>query len=298
MANLKDVRDKIASTLSTQQITQAMKMVSAAKLRRAQTAITQMRPYEQKLYAIFANILASGGGGGSASAFAAQRPVENACMVVVTSNRGLAGAFNANIIKAAVQTIESQYAVPRQKGKLTIICIGKKGYDYFRRKYADCKVVGDYVNLFAKLDFGQSTDVSKLLMESFSMKKFDSVSVAYSRFKNAAMQFAESVQILPVTSAAQAPGAGSKMKADYLFEPDVDTLLEMLTPAILQTQFYKFLLDTHASEHGARMTSMDKATDNAQELLKTYRINYNKARQEAITKELSEIVGGAAALES
>jgi len=298
MANLKEVRESIASNISTQQITKAMKMVSAAKLRRAQTAITQMRPYEQKLYSILSNILANSEGGGGSSAFGVQRPVENACMVVVTSSRGLCGAFNTNIIKAAVATIESQYAAPRQKGKLTIICIGKKGYDFFRRRYADCQVVADHVNLFANLNFDDSTAVSKALMESFAAKKFDSVSVAYSRFKNAAMQFAESVQILPVGKAEEAAKGTKKAKADYIFEPDKETLLELLTPSIVQTQFYKFLLDTHASEHGARMTSMDKATDNANEILKELRINYNKARQEAITKELSEIVGGAAALES
>ena len=297
MANLKEVRERIASTISTQQITKAMKMVSAAKLRRAQTAITQMRPYEQKLYDILSNIMASSGGGSGASAFGVQRPVENACMVVVTSSRGLCGGFNTNIIKAAVATIDTLYAVPRQKGKLTIICIGKKGYDFFRRRYTDCNVIGDHVDMFAHLNFDDSTAVSKMLMENFEAKKFDAVSVAYSRFKNAGMQFAECVQILPVAKTEAAKDA-KKIKADYIFEPDKETLLEMLTPSIIQTQFYKFLLDTHASEHGARMTSMDKATENANEILKDLRINYNKARQEAITKELSEIVGGAAALES
>ena len=295
MANLKEVREKIASTISTQQITKAMKMVSAAKLRRAQSAITQMRPYEAKLYSILANIMASGGGG--STSFGAQRPLENACLVVVTSNRGLAGAFNTNIIKSAVQTIETTYAVPRQKGKLTIISIGKKGYDFFRRRYADCNVVSDYVDLFTHLNFDDSTAVSNLLMDGFAAKKFDSISVAYSRFKNAGTQFSETVQILPVVK-TDATKDATKKRPDYIFEPDKESLLELLTPNILQTQFYKFLLDTHASEHGARMTSMDKATDNANELLKTYRINYNKARQESITKELSEIVGGAAALES
>ena len=297
MASLKEVRIRIASVISTQQITKAMKMVSAAKLRRAQTAIVQMRPYADKLNEMLINIL-SNLDGDSSTSFGVEREIENACMVVVTSNRGLAGAFNTNVIKAAVATINGKYAKQRDNGKLTIICIGKKGADYFRRRYTNCTVITDYADTFSDLSFDNVKLVAQQIMDGFEGKKYDHVSVAYSRFKNAAMQFAESVQFLPVQKLEIVKGESKKKKADYIFEPNQETLLQELVPSILQTTFYKFLLDTHASEHGARMTSMDKATENANEILKTLRINYNKARQESITKELSEIVGGAAALES
>jgi F-type H+-transporting ATPase subunit gamma len=297
MANLKEVRERITSVISTQQITKAMKMVSAAKLRRAQGAITQMRPYADKLNEMLVNILSNLEGGANTS-FGIERDVENACVVVVTSNRGLCGAFNTNIIKSAAATIADKYSKQRAAGKLTILCIGKKGNDFYKRNYADCKINSDYVDVFNDLSFDNVARASQLLMDEFAAKKFDSVTVSYSRFKNAAMQFAETEQFLPVRKLEKKKSEGKKMKADYSFEPSMEELLEHLVPSILQTQFYKFLLDTHASEHGARMTSMDKATENANEMLKTLKINYNKARQEAITKELSEIVGGAAALES
>lgn len=295
MANLKEIRTRIASVISTQQITKAMKMVSAAKLRRAQGAITQMRPYANQLNAMLVNIL-SNLDGDADTVFGQEREVQSACIVVVTSNRGLCGAFNTNVIKSAIATIEQKYAGVRSKGKLTIICIGKKGYDIFKR-YTDCNVPNDYVELFSDLSFDNVSKVAQKLMDGFASKQYDSISVSYARFRNAAMQFAETEQFLPVAKLKVEKGA-SKKKADYIFEPSKAQLLEELVPSILQTQFYKFLLDTHASEHGARMTAMDKASENANELLKNLRINYNKARQEAITKELSEIVGGAAALES
>lgn len=295
MANLKEIRTRIASVISTQQITKAMKMVSAAKLRRAQGAITQMRPYANQLNSMLVNIL-SNLEGDADTVFGQEREIQSACIVVVTSNRGLCGTFNTNVIKSAIATIEKKYAGVRSKGKLTILCIGKKGYDIFKR-YTDCNVPNDYVELFNDLSFDNVSKVSQKLMDAFESKQYDSISVSYARFRNAAMQFAETEQFLPVAKLKVEPGA-SKKKADYIFEPSKTQLLAELVPSILQTQFYKFLLDTHASEHGARMTAMDKASENANDLLKNLRINYNKARQEAITKELSEIVGGAAALES
>jgi F-type H+-transporting ATPase subunit gamma len=297
MANLKEVRVRIASVISTQQITKAMKMVSASKLRRAQNAITQMRPYAEKQNQMLSNILSNLDGDGSTS-FGNERDIQSAAVVVVTSNRGLCGAFNTNIIKAAAATINGKYATQRDNGKLAIICIGKKGNDFFRRRYPNL-VVSDYVDMFGDLSFDNVKRAAQMVMDGFEQKKYDHVTIAYSRFKNAAMQFAEAEQFLPVKKleVKKVAGAGKK-KADYVFEPDQTTLLQELVPSILQTSFYKCLLDTHASEHGARMTAMDKATENANELLKNLRINYNKARQEAITKELSEIVGGAAALES
>jgi F-type H+-transporting ATPase subunit gamma len=297
MANLKEVRVRIASVISTQQITKAMKMVSASKLRRAQNAITQMRPYAEKQNQMLSNIL-SNLDGDAETTFGKDRDIQAAAVVVVTSNRGLCGAFNTNIIKAAAATINGKYATQRDNGKLAIICIGKKGNDFFRRRYPNL-VVSDYVDMFNDLSFDNVKRAAQMVMDGFEQKKYDHVTIAYSRFKNAAMQFAEAEQFLPVVKMEVKKVAGvGKKKADYIFEPDQSTLLQELVPSILQTSFYKCLLDTHASEHGARMTAMDKATENANELLKNLRINYNKARQEAITKELSEIVGGAAALES
>ncbi len=292
---LKEVRERIKSVSSTQQITKAMKMVSAAKLRRAQNAIVQMRPYAQRMNRMLSNILSNMGGDGSTK-FGTARPVRSACVVVVTSNRGLCGAFNSNVIKAAVARINENYSEVRRAGKLTIVCVGKRGFDFFRKRYSDCNIVSDHVGLFDNLGFENVEVVAGGLMESFSNGKFDAVDIAYGRFRNAAMQFPEVENWLPVPKMEVAPGA-SKMRADYIFEPDQQQLLEDLVPSILKMTFYKCVLDTHASEHGARMTAMDKATENAEELLKNLKINYNKARQEAITRELGEIVGGAAALE-
>ncbi len=299
MASLKEVRIRIASVISTQQITKAMKMVSAAKLRKAQTAIQQMRPYADKLNSMLVNILSNLDGDASTS-FGTEREIQSAVMVIVTSNRGLAGAFNTNVIKAAVATINEKYATQRDNGKLTIVCIGKKGYDFVRRRaeYKNCTIVGDYVEMFNDLSFDNVKQAAQMLMDGFEAKKYDHISVSYSRFRNAGTQFPEAIQWLPVQKLEVLPGEAKKKKSDYIFEPDQATLLQELVPSILQTTFYKCLLDTHASEHGARMTAMDKATENANEILKNLKINYNKARQESITKELSEIVGGAAALES
>ena len=291
-ANLKEVRERITSVHSTQQITKAMKMVSAAKLRRAQQSIQQMRPYANKLNAMLTNILSNLEGDASTD-FGQEREIENALMVVVTSNRGLCGAFNTNVIKAAVHTMETKF---KDAKSVKVLCIGKKGFDYFKRRLPADQIIKDHVNIFSDLSFDNIAIVANHLMEAFSSKEYDAIDVAYGRFKNAGMQFAESEQYLPVKKLEKEPGA-SKRRADYIFEPDKESLLEHLIPSILQTQFQKALLDTHASEHGARMTAMDKATENAEEMLKELKISYNKARQEAITRELSEIVGGAAALE-
>jgi F-type H+-transporting ATPase subunit gamma len=293
-ANLKEVRERIKSVMSTQQITKAMKMVSAAKLRRAQQAIVQMRPYADRLNQMLVNIL-SNLDGDSSTSFGVEREVKNALVVVVTSDRGLCGAFNSNVIKAAISAIEEKYSQNRKDGNLSIMCIGKRSYDFFKKRYKDCEIITEYTGMFADLSFENVSKAADYIMDSFEAGKYDSVHVAYGRFKNAAMQFPELVQYLPVKKLETTP-ASKKTKADYIFEPGKKQLLDSLVPSILQTSFQKFLLDTNASEHGARMTAMDKATENAQDLLGELRINYNKARQEAITKELSEIVGGAAAL--
>ena len=291
---LKEVRERIKSVISTQQITNAMKMVSAAKLRKAQNAIVQVRPYSDRLNRMLYNIL-SNLDGDTTTSFGTRREVNNALVVVVTSNRGLCGAFNTNINKEALTLINGKYAKQRQEGKLTVMFIGKKGYDYFRRRFTDLNYNTEFVSLSMNLEYELTSPVARNLMNEFSSGKYDAIEIVYGRFKNAAMQFPTVEQWLPV--AKMESTGGSKKRADYIFEPDKQQLLETLIPSILQLQFHKTLLDTTASEHGARMTAMDKATENAEELLKNLRINYNKARQEAITTELGEIVGGAAALE-
>jgi len=291
---LKEVRERITSVKSTQQITKAMKMVSAAKLRKAQQAITEMRPYADRLNKMLKNILSNLEGGANTS-FGVEREVVNVAIGIVTSSKGLCGAFNANITKAAIAKIEGEYADQAAKGNVTIVGLGKKGFEALKKKYPNLKFVNEHVGIFSDLTFGAISAGSTHLMDGFLDGTYDKVEVSYGKFKNAALQFPQCVQYLPVPKMEKVEGA-SKTKADYIFEPGKEELLEQLVPSILQTTFQKYVLDTHASEHGARMTAMDAATENAEELIKDLKISYNKARQEAITKELSEIVGGAAAL--
>ncbi len=292
---LKEVRERIKSVISTQQITKAMKMVSAAKLRKAQAAIVQLRPYADRLNRMLSNIL-SNLEGDATTVYSKAREVKSVLVVVVTSNRGLCGAFNSNINKEAVAHIQTHYARQWQAGRVSVLFIGKKGYDFFRRRFRDMTYITDYLDLFNRLSYAESSALARSLMEAFLSGKYDVVDIVYARFKNAATQYPTVERWLPVPKAAVG-SSGKPKRADYIFEPAKEQLLETLVPSILQLQFHKTLLDTHASEHGARMTAMDKATENAEELLKELRINYNKARQEAITTELTEIVSGAAALE-
>jgi F-type H+-transporting ATPase subunit gamma len=298
MANLKEVRERIRSVQNTQQITSAMKMVSASKLRRAQTAIQDLRPYANKLNEMLRNILANLDGDAQTS-FNQERPLNAAALVVVTSNRGLAGAFNTNVIKSATKTLREELSAANS---VDVICIGKKGHDYFRKNFGKdsrIKINNDYVAMFDDLAFDNTQRVPQLIMNRFEAGTYDRAYVSYARFRNAAVQYAETEQFLPVPppEVSDAESGETHYKADYIFEPGKEELLKFLVPSILQTSFHKFLLDTHASEHGARMTAMDKATENAQEMLRDLKISYNKARQEAITNEILEIVGGAAALE-
>ncbi|MEP7266675.1 MAG: ATP synthase F1 subunit gamma [Saprospiraceae bacterium] len=293
-ANLKEVRERIKSVINTQQITKAMKMVSAAKLRRAQQAIVQLRPYSVKFNEILGHVINSLGSEAEIR-LAKQREIKSALVIVVTSSRGLCGVFNTNIIKAAIATIHENYTEQRKAGKLSVLCIGKKGFDYFRKYYSDCKVIGDYVTLIESHKTESINMLVDSLIQSFESTQYDEIKLAYGRFKNAAMQFPTVEEYLPVQK-IKLPEGKSKLKADYIFEPDKQVVLESMIPALLKIQLKRSILDTSASEHGARMTAMDKATENAEDLLKELRINYNKARQETITRELSEIVGGAAAL--
>ncbi|MFZ1527447.1 MAG: ATP synthase F1 subunit gamma [Ferruginibacter sp.] len=287
---LKEVRNRIKSVQSTQQITKAMKMVSAAKLRRAQDAITQMRPYAQKLQEMLGNIVANAEG--INTKLATERPVEKVMMIVVTSDRGLCGGYNSNLIKLTKQIIKDKYQAQFSAGNVRILPIGKKGYEHFNK--GGFKVVDAYWDIFHGLSFERVQAAAKYAMDEFAAGHVDAVDVVYSEFKNAATQRFAAEQFLPVVKTVAKPGT---KKADFIFEPDRETLIAELMPKILNTQLYKSVLDANASEHGARMTAMDKASDNANELLKTLKISYNRARQAAITTELTEIVSGAAALQ-
>lgn len=293
MANLKEVRNRIASVQSTQQITKAMKMVSAAKLKRATNAIIALRPYATKLKEILENLSASLEG--SSSPFIQEREPNKVLIVTVSSNRGLAGAFNMNVIKAANNLIAEKYSEQLKNGNVSIISIGKKTQDFYeKRKY---NVIGNNNEVYAALTFENVTKITDLIMTGFIKGDFDKVEVVYNRFRNAAVQFITTEQLLPLPKAEEAAKIDTKASnVDYILEPSQEEIVEQLIPKSIKIQLYKAVLDSHASEHGARMTSMDKATENAGELLKALKLSYNQARQAAITTELTEIVSGAAAL--
>ncbi|MCF8274501.1 MAG: ATP synthase F1 subunit gamma [Flavobacteriaceae bacterium] len=284
MANLKEIRNRITSVSSTMQITSAMKMVSAAKLKKAQDAITAMRPYADKLTELLQSLSATLDAD-SGSKFSTQRGIKNVLIVPITSNRGLCGAFNSNIIKQTQSLIDNEYAGK----KVSILAIGKKGNDAFSKKKI---VVGNHSALFDDLTFDNVAQVAETLMEKFVSGEFDKIDIVYNKFKNAATQEVMTEQFLPIV-----PVEGSvNNNADYIFEPSKVEIVEQLIPKSLKTQLYKGIRDSFASEHGARMTAMHKATDNATELRDQLKLTYNKARQAAITNEILEIVGGAEAL--
>lgn len=287
---LKEVRNRIQSVQSTQQITKAMKMVSAAKLRRAQDSITQMRPYAQKLQEMLSNIISSAEGDLNI-ALASERPVEKVMVIVITSDRGLCGGYNSNLIKLAKQLISEKFPEQAAKGNVTLLPLGKKSYEHFQKN--NYKTINNYWELFTGLSFEKVQDVARYAMDAFQNKEVDHVEVVYSEFVNAATQRFIVEQFLPVKKSAPTGGK----KADFIFDPAQHIMIAELMPKILNTQLFKAVLDAHASEHGARMTAMDKASDNANELLKSLKISYNRARQAAITTELTEIVSGAAALQ-
>jgi F-type H+-transporting ATPase subunit gamma len=288
---LKEVRNRIKSVQSSQQITKAMKMVSAAKLRRAQDSILQMRPYAKKLQEVLSNI-AGDSDGSSGMNLAVERPVEKVLMIVITSDRGLCGAYNSNIIKLAKLTIQEKYSAQFAKGNVYIWSIGKKGYEHFAKN--NYKVSDTFKDIFLQLNFENVQACAKAAVKAFENKEFDAVEIVYSEFKNAATQVFVAEKFLPIPKSAKKAGA---TKNDFIFEPSKETLISELMPKILNTQLYKAVLDGNASEHGARMTAMDKASENANEILRSLRISYNRARQAAITTELTEIVSGAAALQ-
>jgi F-type H+-transporting ATPase subunit gamma len=288
---LKEVRNRIKSIQSTQQITKAMKMISATKLRKAQDAILQMRPYARKLQEVLSNIV-SNTEGDLSSSLSSARLVEKALLIVITSDRASCGAYNSSLIKLAKSTIQEKYKNQAARGNVFIWSIGKKGNENFLK--GNYKVNADYRDLFHKLNFEHVQVCAQAAVKGFENKEFDIVDIVYSEFKNAATQRYVVERFLPIQKVAKKPGS---RKSDFIFEPAKDELIAELMPKILNTQLYKAVLDAHASEHGARMTAMDKATENANEILKVLRVSYNRARQAAITTELTEIVSGAAALQ-
>lgn len=288
MASLKEVRNRIVSVGSTQQITSAMKMVSAAKLRRAQDAVTQMRPYANKMREILENL--SGSLSNSEGAFSKEREVKNVLIVVITSNRGLCGGFNSNVIKRAM-IVSREYSA----AKISYLAIGKKGADFFRKStFTQAFPELSPSAIFDQLNYANVAPIAQQIMDAFAAGTYDKVILVYNQFKNAAVQITQAEQFLPVVAPKTAGKKG--MTADYIFEPSREEIVLDLIPRSLKTQLYKATLDSVASEHGARMTAMHKATDNAQELIRALKISYNKARQAAITNEILEIVGGAEAL--
>lgn len=292
MPSLKEVRSRIVSVNSTQQITKAMKMVAAAKLRRAQDAITQMRPYAQKLSQMLSTVSA-GADVAQSSPFKQVRAVERVLVVVVTSDRGLAGAFNANVTKAAITLITEKYPRQRAAGRVDILAIGKKGAEFFARR--GFRVNDKFVDTFSRLSFVTVREAAEEIMAAYAEGRYDAVELVYNEFKNVATQIIRAEPYLPVVE--QGIGAGTAaVHNDYIFEPSEEEIINELLPKTLKIQLYKAVLESNASEHGARMTAMDKATDNAGELLKELRLVYNRSRQAAITKEILEIVGGAEAL--
>jgi len=291
-ANLKEVRGRIASVKSTMQITKAMKMVSASKLRRATDKIVQIRPYADQLNEVLTNIVSNLQGELNLS-FAEERELKKVLIVVVSGDKGLCGGFNANVIKLAKNLIQEKYADLYAKGGVEMMFIGKKATDGF--KAFNFYKNTNYMDIVGKLTFEKSAEAAQHIMTLFEKGEYDRVEVVYNMFKNAAVQVPTVEQYLPVKTTAAGEGVAT---SDYIFEPGKEEILEALVPKILKTQFFRYLLDSNASEHGARMTAMDKATDNANELLKELSIMYNRARQAAITTELSEIVSGAAALSS
>ena len=291
-ANLKEVRIRIGSVKSTQQITKAMKMVSAAKLRKATDRILQIRPYSEHLSSILGNILSSVGSEIEME-YGKVREINKVLVVVITSDRGLCGAFNANTAKAAKSLINEKYSDLADNGQVELLFVGKKGADLLKKNFKNTN--SKFQGLFGDLTFDKVAEAAEYIMDGYTRGEFDRVEVVYGKFKNAAVQLTTVEQFLPVVNEVDEDAAPTNH--DYIFEPGKEEILLELIPKILKTQFFRYLLDSNASEHGARMTAMDSATENAEELLKSLKLSYNRARQAAITTEITEIVSGAAALE-
>ncbi|MBI1768452.1 MAG: ATP synthase F1 subunit gamma [Bacteroidetes bacterium] len=291
MASLKEVKSRILSVVSTQQITKAMKMVAAAKLRKSQERIIQMRPFAKKLNGLLQNLSAAGTDG--PTWYNAIREEKKVLIVTVSSDRGLCGGFNSSIFKAVVKLIEEKYSSQHKQKNVTILPIGKKASEFFAKR--NFPMVNDYSLIFHDLSFDKVSEVAQFLMDGFRKGEYDKIEVVYNEFKNVATQILRTEQFLPILPPAKVKNAE---EVDYIYQPNQEEIITGLVPKSLKVQLFKSVLDSNASENGARMTAMDKATENAGELLKDLRLTYNRTRQAAITKEILEIVAGAEALKS
>ena len=289
MASLKEVKVRITSVISTQQITKAMKMVAAAKLRKSQDRIFQMRPYAQKLAGVLQNLSSAGSDG--PNWYSAVREEKKILIIVITSDRGLCGSFNSTVIKAALKTIAENYAAQQSRGNVTILPIGKKGLEFFGKR--NMPLIAKFSTVFQNLTFANVGAAADQVMEAYQKGEYDKVEIVYNEFKNVATQILRVEQFLPIL-----PSTEQATETDYLYQPDREEIITGIIPKSLRTQLYKAVLDSNAAENGARMTAMDKATENAGELLKDLKLTYNRTRQAAITKEILEIVAGAEALKS
>lgn len=293
MPNLKEVKNRIQSVVSTQQITKAMKMVAAAKLRKSQDRIIQMRPFAKKLNDILQNLSAAETAGNSGHWYSDVREEKKVLIVAISADRGLCGSFNSNVFKGVLNLVNGKYKEQFGQGNVSILTIGKKAYDYFtKRKF---NVLGKYNTLFQGLSFGRVSEVGDFLIDEFQKGHYDKIELVYNEFKNVATQILRTEQVLPVIPKA-AEDTGNSI--DYIYQPDQEEILTGLIPKSLKMQLFKALLDSDAAFNGSQMTAMDKATENAGDLLKELRLTYNRTRQAAITKEILEIVGGAEALKS
>jgi F-type H+-transporting ATPase subunit gamma len=294
MPSLKEVKNRITSVISTQQITKAMKMVAAAKLRRSQDRITQIRPFAQKLNAILKNLSAAQSNSDDENWYSIAREEKKVLIVVISSDRGLCGSFNTTVIKGVLRLIDEKYSAQHAKGNVTVLPVGRKATDFFtKRKF---QTVTDYATLYSSLTFENVSNAMDYIIEAFKAGKYDKVELVYNEFKNVATQILRTEQLLPIIPAQTTDN--NTNQTDYIYLPNQEEIITGLIPKSLKVQFFKALLDSSAAENGARMTAMDKATENAGELLKQLRLSYNRTRQAAITKEILEIVGGAEALKS
>lgn len=294
MPSLKEVKNRIGSVVSTQQITKAMKMVAAAKLRKSQDRIIQMRPFAEKLAYMLRNLSAAQTDGDGDNWYSQVREEKKILILAISSDRGLCGSFNSNIFKGVIRLIEEKYSTQYAKGNVTILPVGRKAMEFFpKRRLA---VVNTFGALFGDLTFERASQAMDYVMEAFKAGEYDKVELVYNEFKNVATQILRTEQMLPVV--APDNNAISTNQVDYIYQPSQEEIVTGLIPKSLKVQLFKALLDSNAAENGARMTAMDKATENAGELLKQLRLTYNRTRQAAITKEILEIVGGAEALKS
>jgi F-type H+-transporting ATPase subunit gamma len=290
MASLKEVKTRISSVISTQQITKAMKMVAAAKLRKSQDRIMQMRPFAQKMTGVVQN-LSSGSPDGD-NWYSNPRPEEKILIVAITSDRGLCGSFNSSVFKSVIRLVQEKYAAQHELKNVTILPIGKKSFEFFGKRLF--QMVGDYWEIFHNLNFEKVSVAGDYIIEAYKKGQYDKVEIVYNQFKNVATQILVTEQFLPVLPTK----SEKRQEIDFIFQPNEEEILQGLIPKALKVQLYKAVLDSNASENGARVTAMDKANENAGELLKELKLMYNRTRQAAITKEILEIVGGAEALKS